>query len=426
MKVFPVRVNGPWAVSVGPGAVRLQGRLVRVAMEVALEVPQACKIQVRDECHPTLPLFDEKAGAWRRGAHFLQLAAEECTATGLMAPGSVRVKPAPGPTEPFADGRDYRLDETWANFGRLEGGAIAASQPVYVDYDYVPCRLDSVVLDVRGNAKLVLGRPATVGIVPPTLASGETAVANVWTAGPLEHLTDENIFPIDPEPQVRQRGPAVAEALFPRALAKLRAGDKITLVAWGDSVTAGGGVSKPEHWYQNRFVALLRGRFPKADITLRTAAWPGGCSRGYMDQPPGSTYDFVRDVLDPKPDLVTIEFVNDGYLNEEQVQTQYAEIMERLSVTGTEVILIAPHLVRPDWLGVNTLKFDDDPRPYVKGLKRFAAARGLALADASRRWCRLWRQGIPYITLESNWINHPDARGHEIFAQALIDLFPAQ
>lgn len=424
---LPIRVASPWSVAVGPGETALQGRRIRLSREVILEVPPVEVVQVRDEFHPSLPVFDEQAGAWRRGARFSQLIAEECTATGLMVPGRVRVKPAPAGSLPFVEGQDYRLDEIWANFGRIEGGAIAADQPVYADYDYIPGRLDSVAVGPAGEVRLVVGQPATVGILPPNLAADEAAVANLWMAGPLSCLTEENLFPIEPQPEVPKKSPAAAETLLPKTLAKLRAGEQVTIVAWGDSVTAGGGVgNQTERWYQNRFAALLRQRFPQAAITLLTAAWPGYNSRTYLDQPPGSTYDFVRDVLDPHPDLVTIEFVNDAYLNEDQVQTQYAEILARLSGIGAEVILIAPHLVRPDWMGMNTMRFDEDPRPYVKGLKRFAEAHGVALADVSRRWCRLWRQGIPYITLEANWINHPDSRGHEIFAQALIDLFPEQ
>lgn len=67
---------------------------------------------------------------------------------------------------------------------------------------------------------------------------------------------------------------------------------------------------------------------------------------------------------------------------------------------------------------------DDDPRPYVAGLRRFATTHGLALADASRRYGRLWRQGIPYTSLMLNSINHPDAAGMSLFADALMDLFP--
>jgi hypothetical protein len=48
----------------------------------------------------------------------------------------------------------------------------------------------------------------------------------------------------------------------------------------------------------------------------------------------------------------------------------------------------------------------------------------VALADASLRWGRLWRQGIPYSTLMLNSINHPDARGMKLFADSLMALFP--
>jgi hypothetical protein len=35
----------------------------------------------------------------------------------------------------------------------------------------------------------------------------------------------------------------------------------------------------------------------------------------------------------------------------------------------------------------------------------------------------LWRQGIPYNALMLNAINHPDARGMRLFADALMALF---
>jgi lysophospholipase L1-like esterase len=283
------------------------------------------------------------------------------------------------------------------------------------------------VADGAGEVKLVPGEPGAGSILPPDLADGQTAVANVWVPGRTAELTDDSLFPIEPEPAVDKPAQSVAETLLPKTLAKLRAGEEVNIVAWGDSVTAGGGVgAQAELRYQNRFAALLRERFPQATVTMLTAGWGGQNSRGYMDAPEDGQYNFARDVLEPKPDLVTIEFVNDAYLNEEQVQTHYTEIMGHMNGIEAEVILITPHLVRPDWLRVDTLKFDEDPRPYVKGLRRFAEENHIALADASARWCWLWRQGIPYVTLEANSINHPDARGHEIFAQALIDLFPAE
>lgn len=69
-------------------------------------------------------------------------------------------------------------------------------------------------------------------------------------------------------------------------------------------------------------------------------------------------------------------------------------------------------------------EIDHDPRPYVAGLRQFSEKHQVALADAAYRYGRLWRQGIPYSSLMSNAINHPDARGMTIFADALMEIFP--
>jgi len=129
-------------------------------------------------------------------------------------------------------------------------------------------------------------------------------------------------------------------------------------------------------------------------------------------------------VLEPKPDLVTVEFVNDAYLEGDALREQYTEIVDRISECGAETILIAPHLVRPDWMGMNTMKFDEDPRPYVRDLKALARERRIALADAVRPVVRLWRVGIPYVIFLADSINHPDERGHQLFAEAPMSVFP--
>lgn len=67
---------------------------------------------------------------------------------------------------------------------------------------------------------------------------------------------------------------------------------------------------------------------------------------------------------------------------------------------------------------------DVGPRPYAIGLRQFRQKHRVALADASRRYGRLWQQGIPYSKLMLNSINHPDTQGMAIFADALMQLFP--
>ena len=423
---MPARVAGPWSVEVGPGSVAVGEREISLNKAVTIEVEPPDIVRVRDEAHDELPAFDNSIAGWRKGVRLAQLVTKECSATGLLSQDSVRVKAGPGDAALLELGVDYGLDPFWATFGRIEGGAIAKGQKVFVDYDYSPHRLDSVLVDAAGKVRLAKGAPDVALALPPEPAEGEMAVVNVWVPGRAEKLTGENLYPIEfRAPPMPSSEKSVAERLLPKTLAKLRAGNRVTIVAWGDSVTNGGGVDgQPELRYQKQFLDLLTERFPEAGVEMLTAAWGGANSKMYMNAPRGGEHDFVRDVLEPKPDLVTIEFVNDAYLDEAGTTAHYGPILEQLRGIGAEVILITPHLVRPDWLGVNSLKVDKDPRPYVKGLRRFATDNQVALADASRAWRLLWRQGIPYITLLANSINHPDARGHAIFARALIDLFP--
>ena len=424
---IPVRVTAPWKIELGPGKVTLAGREIFLKDSVAFDIQPQNRVEVRDERHDSLPVFNPKTGGWRKGARLKELITVECTATGLLLPESVKVNTAPGAGTRFTHGADYEMDGFWATVGKLEAGAIKEGQPVWIDYDYVPCRLDSVVVDSEGKVKYVEGKPGTALVQPPSLSIGETAIANIWLEGKTEALTDNNLFPIEEMGKPETSGEAQAEKYLPKTSAKLHAGEKVTIVAWGDSVTDGGGVeSSLALRYQNQFARMLGERYPKATINMLTAAWGGRGSRDYLEAPRGGAKDFVRDVLEPKPDLVTIEFVNDAYLDEEQTQIHYKKILNLLQENGSEVILITPHLVRPDWMQVTGMKFDEDPRPYVRGLHRFARENRVALADASRLWCALWRQGIPYLTLEANSINHPDERGHRMFAEALMEVFPKE
>ena len=423
---MPLRVAGPWVVEVGPGTVEVDDTRMEIEQAVTLHVEPPPLVTVQNERHAALPVFNPKTGGWRKGARLEELIAQECTATGLLLPETLRIRSCEDPTVVYEVGKDYQLDPFWATFGIVEGSAIKPDQPVLVDYAYHPCRLDNIVLNANGGVRLVEGETGHGSQLPPKTAEGETVIGRIWLSGNTETLTDENLYPIAlSEPAGPPATPRVAKKLLPETLAKLRKGQPVTIVAWGDSVTNGGGVGA-EHdlWYQHQFGALLRERFPESEITVLTAAWPGAGSRQYLEAPAGGKYDFVRDVLDPKPDLVTIEFVNDAYLDEQGTLAHYTPVLDRIRANGSEVILITPHLVRPDWLKTDTEKVDVDPRAYVRGLKQLAEEQDVALADASAEWCRLWRKGIPYTTLLGNAINHPDERGHRIFAYALIALFP--
>jgi len=129
-------------------------------------------------------------------------------------------------------------------------------------------------------------------------------------------------------------------------------------------------------------------------------------------------------VLAFHPDLVTIEFVNDMVLPEADVQKNYAWALAQLRAVGAEVILITPHFTMPEMMG-HKFPRGSETRANVALLRKFAADNRIALADTSRRWDHLESEGIPYITLLDNGINHPNDRGHELFVKELLTFFPA-
>jgi lysophospholipase L1-like esterase len=231
----------------------------------------------------------------------------------------------------------------------------------------------------------------------------------------------ESAYPEPPAPK-----PSVAETLLPKTLAKLRAGQPLRVLAWGDSVTDATYLPDPsrERW-QAQFTARLRERFPQAQIELITEAWGGRSTASYLGEPPGSPHNYREKVLAPRPDLIVSEFVNDAGLSPEQVEDRYGKLLADFQGIGAEWIILTPHYVRPDWMGLSRERdIDEDPRPYVAGLRQFAARHRVALADASLRYGRLWRQGLPYSVVMLNSINHPDARGLRLFADSLMALFP--
>jgi beta-glucosidase/6-phospho-beta-glucosidase/beta-galactosidase len=130
-------------------------------------------------------------------------------------------------------------------------------------------------------------------------------------------------------------------------------------------------------------------------------------------------------VLDFHPDLVTIEFVNDMGAPEAGVKARYAEIFQKVRAAGAEPLLITPHFTMTQWMDRQHPR-GKESRPTVALLRKIAAENQVGLADTSNRWAHLDEEGIPYVTLLHNGINHPDNRGHEMFVKDLLSFFPAK
>ncbi|MBM4156222.1 MAG: SGNH/GDSL hydrolase family protein [Lentisphaerae bacterium] len=410
------------AVEAGPHPAG--GRTVTVAAAVRLPVAPAPVLAVTNE---TVLLSGDAPAGWSKGARLKALSARDVNASGAFVPGSLEIRRAAG-GEALRVGEDVLVDEVWGHVGVGPSGRAATNEAALAGYRYSLRRMDTIQVSADGVATLKAGEPHISAPAPPPADPGCAAIAHVFVDHRGAAVAQGNIYPILESPAQAVTG--TTRGRIPRTLAKLRAGGAVTIVCCGDSVTAGGNASKPELGYVDVFAAGLRERFPKAALTVTNLSAGGSNSRQwlypdrfpYRGRPAAETgVDFQR-VLDAKPDLVTIEFVNDCGLSPAQVEEGYGDLLGRVRGVGAELILITPHFTMPKMMNFANER-GVEARPYVLTLRAFAERNGLAVADASARWEHLWKEGLPYTTLLHNTINHPDDRGHRLFAEELWKCF---
>ncbi len=406
IKVPKVAIMGPWQIEVDG---------------VRLEVPEPQVVRVIGESYAKLPVY-RKGGGWNDGVALRGVAGIGCALKKALDPYSVRLR-LPDGTE-MRRGKDFDYTDDWGTLGRLDGGRISETQEVLISYRYIPNRLDSVIRSADGKLRLECGVPRSYCPKVPELKPGEARLLNIFTEAQTDKLTDENIFIIT-ETEFPAESAKAQQEFIPKVMKKLREGGHVKILAWGDSVTQCGYLPPDDRW-QIQFVNRLRAAFPKADIELVSNGWGGRTIPAFLREPEGSQYNYQKTVLDVKADLVVTEFVNDAGLKPEIWDQSFNRVLNDFRAQGTEWIILTPHYVRPDWMGLtsqNGPEIENDPRPYVAFIRKFTAEKKVALADAAKRYGRLWRQGIPYNTLMTNTINHPDKDGMKIFADSLMSIF---
>jgi lysophospholipase L1-like esterase len=197
-------------------------------------------------------------------------------------------------------------------------------------------------------------------------------------------------------------------------LARLRAGQPVKIVAYGDSITAGGDATKPEWVFWRRWADELQRKYPRARIEAVNGATGGDSTVQGLQR-------LQAKVLDLKPDLVLIGFgMNDHNLNGVPIAQFEANLQEMIgrirAATGAEVVLFSAFPPNPKWkYGSHRME------QYAEATRRAAAAAGCACADVFSNWEAIARRKKPEDLLGNN-INHPNDFGHWIYFQVLEKL----
>lgn len=202
--------------------------------------------------------------------------------------------------------------------------------------------------------------------------------------------------------------------LLPKSAAKLRAGGEFRLVAFGDSITAGGDATQSGLIFWNRWADALRAEHPQAHVTAINGATGGDTTVQGLAR-------LQAKVLDQHPDLVLIGFgMNDhnkGSVPIPQFIANLKELITRIrATTGAEVVLFSAFPPNPKWK-YGSHHMED----YAAATEQVAHDTGCAFADVFHPWQTFATRKKPEDLL-ANDINHPNDFGHWIYFEALNGL----
>lgn len=198
-----------------------------------------------------------------------------------------------------------------------------------------------------------------------------------------------------------------------KTLTKLQAKEPCTIVALGDSITAGAQLwnLRPEERqkaaiYHQRLGTMLREKFGYDGVTVINAGVGGNQSFQGLER-------LEKDVLAHKPDLVLVLFgANDAnYGSLEKFRPAMTEIVTRLKKAGCEVVLMT------------TLPIAFDPEktgPFAEFVKELSAKEKTALADVRAAMLLRGEGFIGELLADTVHINQ---RGHDLLARVLFALF---
>ncbi|MBI5183212.1 MAG: hypothetical protein HY999_02480 [Nitrospinae bacterium] len=193
---------------------------------------------------------------------------------------------------------------------------------------------------------------------------------------------------------------------FTRTLDILRSNGNLTIVTFGDSVTAGYGVEKN---FSDYLKEGLNHIFPDSNIRIiNSGVYGESAGKGLLR--------IEKDVVRYKPDLVTINFglneIKLGIRKEEFIR-DIQSIIERIRKdTDAEIMLLTTNMTANDILSAHLIPINSAIRDISKKMK-------IGCADIYAGWEDKIKSGIPPRSLLVDSV-HPAETGHLLIAETII------
>jgi len=198
--------------------------------------------------------------------------------------------------------------------------------------------------------------------------------------------------------------------MLERVKEKLKSGENVNFVAFGDSITEGYGVS--EGWPE-KLVKELKKKYPEAKVTLYNKGRSG-------DTVEDGLYRLESDVISLSPDIVTINFgINDAFsnVNLAEFEKNISEMIENIkSACSCDILVITSEVLEDE-------EADKIVRKYYDKLQKVSKDKQVAFIDVHRLWHQKLREGLDLSSLLISGLDHPNEEGYKIFAKAIADIF---
>ncbi|VVB62767.1 GDSL-like Lipase/Acylhydrolase family protein [uncultured archaeon] len=201
-----------------------------------------------------------------------------------------------------------------------------------------------------------------------------------------------------------------AKRFTQKTLADLQNGCDVTIVAYGDSITAGYAVRRgfPTFWKE-----MLVQKYPGVRIEMINSGVSGDTTMDGL-----ARLDWA--VLSYEPDLVTINFgINDCVfgLGLEEFEANLVEMIRRIrSGPASEILLLSSQ-------PLETPPYDRRVLDYYQAIELVAKEMDVGFVDVYGAWMECVHQGMPLCSLIIPGLDHPTEAGYRIIADELMKLF---
>jgi hypothetical protein len=191
---------------------------------------------------------------------------------------------------------------------------------------------------------------------------------------------------------------------------KLETGIPVSIVSYGNSITAGGEASVKELRFQYRYVDYLETIFPQSKISIEDVSIPGNSAHHGIEK----WDDYLGKT---SPDLVLLGWgMNDhnkGGNTPEQYKTYLIQLVGMIKEKkNAEVIIFSSFPPNDDWTyGSHSMEL------FAEAAKQAALEAGCAYVDVYSVWDKVLQRKDQSSLLGNN-INHPNDFGHWLYLQA--------